>query len=108
MKKKVPQDPFHMSKRKRLRRLRNSTTLNLCNGQGDSEKMRPELEESGASGVHQKETMEVTLAIHGGSIVNRKPAIDGLFITAVKKASHKDLIEYFENSKIYRNMSFQK
>ena len=70
--------------------------------------MRHELEESGASGVRRKETMEEALAIHGGSIVSRKPAIDGLFIAAVKKASHKDLIEYCENSKKYRNMSFQK
>ena len=93
LKKKAPSDPFSMTKRKRLRRLRNPTELSPEN----SHQMKGELQIRSCS-TRRMEMMNAALAINVGTIANRKPAIDGLWNTFIHKVSRKDLITNVKTS----------
>ena len=82
-----------MTKRKRLRRLRNPTELSPEN----SHQMKGELQIR-SCGTRRMEMMDAALAINGGTIANRKPAIDGLWNTFIHKVSRKDLITNVKTS----------
>ena len=85
----IPGDPFRMTKRKRMSRIKCPTMLKKEDSQAlDNGKS--------ASSVRRKELLEASYQISGATIVNRKPALDGLWITAIRALSGKDL---FENSK---------
>ena len=73
--KKTPSDPFSMTKRKRLRQLRNPTELSPDN----SDQMKGELQIRSCS-THRMEMMDAALIISGGTIANKKPAIEGTLL----------------------------
>ena len=75
-----------MTKRKRMSRIKNPTKLK----KEDSQAI-----ENGksASSVRRKELLEASYQINGATIVNRKPALDGLWYTTVKALSGKDLVD---------------
>ena len=64
-----------MTKRKRLRRLRNSTEL----GPDKSDQMKGELQIRSCS-TRRMKMMDAALVIDGGTIANRKPVIDGTLL----------------------------
>ena len=103
LKKNVPKDPFKMTAKKQKSRLKTPTVLSNCN----SQELLQELQVRQCS-LRRSETMTAALAIHGGTVVNRKPALDGLWMTTVKKASVKDLRTYCKNSKKIKNGVFPK
>ena len=84
-----------MTKRKRMSSIKCPTKLKKEDSQAlDNGKS--------ASSVRRKELLEASYQISGATIVNRKPAVDGLWITAIRALSGKDL---FENSKTSLKMT---
>ena len=75
-----------MTKRKRMSRIKNPTKLK----KEDSQAI-----ENGKSTsiVRRKQLLEASYQINGATIVNRKPALDGLWYTTVKALSGKDLVD---------------
>jgi len=84
---------FSTGKRKILKRQREPTQISDTNSEVLSV---PKTEIS--SRRRKKETLESCKEVHGGTSDNKKPALDGMWVTLVNKASPKQLIDYVANS----------
>ncbi|KAL9976379.1 hypothetical protein ACROYT_G013676 [Oculina patagonica] len=88
-----PVAPETVRKRKILKRQREPTQISDTNSEVLSV---PKTEIS--SRHRKKETLESCKDVHGGTSDNKKPALDGMWVTLVNKASPKQLIDYVANS----------
>ena len=92
LKDNIPGDSVHMTKRKRLSRIKLPAKLK-------DEDIQAIQNGTSASSVRRKQLIEASYQINEGTIINRKPALDGLWQATIKAISGKDLLQNCETSK---------